>query len=106
MNSILTGWPQIVRFFHPNAMLADKLPVESWAEWCERKGWELAAQGMPVFFMPELDDLPRAAKRDLLQWAKNRSRERAESIIQAVNMETAREAVKAWQGNGESDGGE
>ena len=100
MSGIIKGWTQIIRFFNPEIAQTDKLPVEDWSEWTERKGWELAAQGMPVFFMPELDEQPRASKCELLRWARGRSEIYAEGIMQAVNMETARKAVEAWREEG------
>lgn len=38
----------------------------------EDKGRELIAQGAPIWFVPELDDRPRADRGELIRWAKKR----------------------------------
>ena len=67
--SFLIGWNEIGRFIcygsERGGNLAANIPFET----MER----LVAEGMPVFYIPELDSTPRATKADLMRWLKTRT---------------------------------
>jgi hypothetical protein len=53
----------------------------------ESLGLELMAKGAPIWFVPELDNRPRADKGELIRWAKKRGAGMASEKLAAVNKE-------------------
>ena len=70
-DDVIVGWGNILETLGVRPELTDKLPVEKWGEWMTRKGWEMTSQGMPVFFLPMLDNQPRILRGKLLSWAQS-----------------------------------
>lgn len=74
--SLLVGWhnilvkglgllPQLCRQF-------EQKEGESRDDFLARIGLDLVSHGLPVWYVPELDDRPRIERIEVLRWAKTR----------------------------------
>jgi hypothetical protein len=70
MHKVLIGWNEILVSLGVDPSRVDKLPAESWDEWASRKGWEMTSKGLPVFFLPMLDNQPRCVRARAVRWAE------------------------------------
>jgi hypothetical protein len=70
MQNLLLGWGEIFDFLRVDYSVTDKRVGESWREWTERKTSVLMRRGLPVFFMPILDDKPRLYVPDAMAWLR------------------------------------
>lgn len=62
---MLVGWPHIVNFLRTGKASGKAFPPVD-AETVEK----LTAAGLPVKYVPELDNLPRITEGDVLKWMK------------------------------------
>lgn len=70
MQTMLLGWSEIFDFLRVDYSVTDKRVGESWQEWTERKTSALMRRGLPVFFMPILDDKPRLYVPEAMAWLR------------------------------------
>lgn len=70
MQNLLLGWSEIFDFLRVDYRVTDKRTGESWQEWTERKASGLMRRGLPVFFMPILDDKPRLYVPEAIAWLR------------------------------------
>lgn len=71
---MLVGWPQIVRFLCSGCK---ETGIGEWPKMmAEERKSSLIAAGIPVFYLPELDDDPRVMTTDLVKWMKAREVQR------------------------------
>ena len=64
---MLIGWPHILHYLRTGKTSGKDYP-EVDAETVEK----LTAAGLPVKYIPELDNLPRITESDVLKWMKAR----------------------------------
>lgn len=76
--SLMVGWPEIFKALGalPAFSKGYRRDEEYYGEYLEGKGRELESLGLPVWYLPELDDRPRIERKDAIAWARKRHEKR------------------------------
>lgn len=70
---MLVGWGRIVRFLRTGYATVEA-PGQAYRELGEKMKGPLMDAGIPVFFLPEMDEEPRVQSTELLKWMKARNK--------------------------------
>ena len=78
---MLVGWGRIARFLRTGEAKVDA-PGQAYRELGEKMRGVLMDAGIPVFFLPEMDEEPRVQSTELLKWMKSREAQRRAGTIE------------------------